>query len=74
MLLKFIDTQGKVQWVNPEQVSSAEPGQKKDSGEKYTVLHMASTSKPKIIVKEPPEEINKIFAKYLKREFKLVEV
>jgi hypothetical protein len=72
MLLKFAKWKGSGdEWVNPDQVASADTGTKE--GKKYTILHMNSTSKPKIFLNEPPEELNKIFAKYQRKKFKIEE-
>lgn len=79
MFLKFIDTKGKEHNINPFQIADMEPGQKKGDpennkpGDKYTVLHMNSVSMPKIIVKESPDELKKIFAKFEKRKFTVTE-
>lgn len=73
-LLKFTDKKNKIHWINPDNISSVESGIKKETqNEKYTVLHMNSTSMPTIIIKEPPEELNKIFEKFRKRKLTLIE-
>ena len=74
ILLEFQKLSGKgSHWINPDNISSVASGKDKD-GKDYTVLHMNSQSEPKIFIKEKPEELNKIFKKYQKKQFKIEEV
>jgi hypothetical protein len=74
ILLEFKKLNGKgVHWINPDNISSVATGTDKE-GNDYTVLHMNSQSEPKIFIKEKPAELNKIFKKYQKKEYKIEEV